>query len=113
MCRNEGSFPTPLEYIDVVRRTNPTLHVLLESRIDDDWNVDGGRELSEPWPDFTQFTTLKNFQMDTRGPGRGIKQHQGPIIYGHRYGQECLKLLNKSKRSIGLLKNRSSMFPEK
>ena len=48
----------PLEYIDVVRRTNTILHVLLESRVDDYWNVDGGREVSEPWPDFTQFTIL-------------------------------------------------------
>ena len=34
-------------------RTNTTLDVLLESRIDY-WNVDGGRELSEPWTGFTQ-----------------------------------------------------------
>ena len=53
---NEESFPVALEYIDVVRRTNTTLDVLVESRIEDDWNVDGGRELSEPWMGFTQFT---------------------------------------------------------
>ena len=53
----EGSFPIPLKYFDVVRRTNTTLDVLLESRIDDDWNVDGCRELSGPWTRFTQFTT--------------------------------------------------------
>ena len=39
---NEASFPIPLEYIDVVRRTNTTLDVLLGSRVDDCWNVDGG-----------------------------------------------------------------------
>ena len=49
---------TPLKYIDVVRRTNTTLDVLLESRTDDDWNVDGDRMLSEPWTCFTQFTIL-------------------------------------------------------
>ena len=35
-----------IEYIDVVKRTNTTLHVSLESCIDDYWKVDGDRELS-------------------------------------------------------------------
>ena len=53
-CRaNDGSFPIPLKYIDVVRRTKT---VLLESRIGDCWNVDGGRELSGRWTCFTQFS---------------------------------------------------------
>ena len=39
---NEESFPIPLEDIHVVRRTNTTLDVLLGSRVDDCWNVDGG-----------------------------------------------------------------------
>ena len=42
---NEGSVRIPLKYIDVVKRTCTTLDVFLESRIDDYWNVDGGREL--------------------------------------------------------------------
>ena len=46
------SFPIPLKYVDVVRRTNRTLDALLESRIDDDWNVDGDQELSGPWTGF-------------------------------------------------------------
>ena len=54
----EETFATPLEHIDVVRRTNTALDVLLECRIDDCWNVDGGQELSEPWDGFTQFTIL-------------------------------------------------------
>ena len=70
--------------IDVVRRTNTTLDVLLESRIDVFWNVDGGRELSGPWTVFTQFTILheKSLQMGTRGLGRDsqkFKQHPGPV----------------------------------
>ena len=42
----EESFPLPFEYIDLVSRTNTTLDVLLESRIDDYWNVDGDGPLS-------------------------------------------------------------------
>ena len=53
---NEESFPTPLRYIDVVRRTNTTLDVLQESRTDDYWSVDGDRNPSEPWTGFTLFT---------------------------------------------------------
>ena len=55
---HERSFPIPLKNIDVVRLKNTTLDVLLESRVDDYWNVDGGRELSGPWTVFTQFTLL-------------------------------------------------------
>ena len=29
-----------------------------ESRIDDYWNIDGSRDLSDSWTDFTQFTLL-------------------------------------------------------
>ena len=54
----EESFPIPLRYIDVVRTTHTTSGVLQESRIDDYWNIDGHRNLSEPWSSFTQFTTL-------------------------------------------------------
>ena len=44
----EESFPIPLRCIDVIRRTNTTLGVLQESRMDDYWNIDGDRNLSEP-----------------------------------------------------------------
>ena len=30
-----------------------------ESRIDDYWNVDGSRELSDSWTCFTQFTLIR------------------------------------------------------
>ena len=46
MCRMEDPFPIPLKYIDVVRRTKTTVDVLLDSRIADHWNVDGGMERS-------------------------------------------------------------------
>ena len=43
---NEGSLPMPNKLIDVIGLTSTTMDVLLESRIDDYWNVDGGWELS-------------------------------------------------------------------
>ena len=55
----EESFPTPLKNIDVSRTTHANLDVNQEKRIDDYWNVDGSRDLSDPWTGFTQFTLLE------------------------------------------------------
>ena len=48
----EESFPIPMKYIDVTRTTHTSLDVLLEKQIDDYWNVDGERELSDAWTGF-------------------------------------------------------------
>ena len=45
----EESFPYPLKYIDVSRTTHTNLDVKQEKRIDDYWNVDGSRDLTDPW----------------------------------------------------------------
>ena len=91
----EGSLLLLLEYIDVVRWTNTTLDVLLERRLGDCWNVNGDRELSEPWNSFAQFTILSE-----KPPGGDIqkfRQHPGPIVYGQKFGRICRKALNKGK----------------
>ena len=54
----EESFPNPLKYIDVMKSTHTDLDVALEKRIDDYWNVDGNRSLSDSWTGFTRFTLL-------------------------------------------------------
>ena len=54
----EESFPTPLKYIDVTRTTHTNFDVMPERRIDDYWNIDGSRRLSDSWTSFTQFTPL-------------------------------------------------------
>ena len=59
------SFLIPLKYIDVSRTTHTNLDVKQEIRIDDYWNIDGSRDLSDPWTGFTQFTLL-----DEKSPGR-------------------------------------------
>ena len=43
----EESFPIRMKYIDVTRTTYTSLDVLLEKQIDNYWNVDGERELSD------------------------------------------------------------------
>ena len=48
----EESFPVPLKYIDVSRTTHTNLDVKQEKPIDDYWNIDGSRDLSDPWTGF-------------------------------------------------------------
>ena len=54
----EETFPFPLKYIDVARTTYTSLDVLLEKNIEDYWNVDGEKDLSDAWDSFTRFMLL-------------------------------------------------------
>ena len=55
----EESFPIPLKYSVASRTTHTNLDVKQEKRIDDYWNIDGSRDLSDPWTGFTRFTFLE------------------------------------------------------
>ena len=68
----EESCLIPLKYIDVTRATSTSLDVMLEKSIDDHWNVDGDRDLSDTWTGFTRFTLLDEKPPDgcTRFTGR-------------------------------------------
>ena len=55
----EESVPIPLKYIDVSRTTQTNLDVKQERRIDDYWNIDWSRDLSDSWTGLTQFTLLE------------------------------------------------------
>ena len=52
----EESFPIPLKYFDVSRTTHTNLDVMQERRIDDYWNIDGSRALSDSWTGFIWLT---------------------------------------------------------
>ena len=67
----EESFPISLKYIDVSRTTHTNLDVKQEKRIDDYWNIDWSRDLSDPWTGFTQLLYWKKKLLaDLCGPGR-------------------------------------------
>ena len=71
----EESFPIPLKYINVTKTTHTNLDVLLESRINDYWNVDVDRNLSDSWTGFTKFTSLtEKLLKDMCGPGSGLQR---------------------------------------
>ena len=60
----EESFLVPLKYIEVTRTTDTTLDVMSEKRIEDYWNVDGDKELSDAWTGFTRFMKLNERPLD-------------------------------------------------
>ena len=89
----DESFPIPLKYIDVSRTTHTNLNVKQEKRIDDYWNIDGSRDLSDPWTGFTQFALLEEKPPDGNMWSWGKKKrenslHPGQIIYGQSSGNQ-------------------------
>ena len=68
----EESFPVPLKkYIDVSTTAHTKLDVKQEKRIDDYWNIDGSKDLSDYCTSFNQFTILEEKPPDGYcGPGR-------------------------------------------
>ena len=59
MTLKKETFPVRLKYVDVTRATHTNLDVLQEKRIDDYWNVDANRCLSDSWKGFTKFSLLR------------------------------------------------------
>ena len=55
----EESFPVPTTYLDVTRTTTHVPGLMLEKHIEDYWNVDGERKLSDAWTGFTKFIVVK------------------------------------------------------
>ena len=67
----EESFPFPRKYIDVSRTTHTNMDVKQEKRIDDYWNIDGSRDLSDPGQvSLSLLFWKKNLQKGICGPGR-------------------------------------------
>ena len=48
----------PVNYIDVQRETKTSIDGLHEATIDDYWNTNGNKSLSEPWIGVTRFELL-------------------------------------------------------
>ena len=89
----EESFPIPPKYIDVPRTTQTNLDVKQEKRNDDCWNIDGSRDLSDPWTGFhTIFYWKKKLLTDICGPGGRLTKRQAtssPDHYDQNSGRNC------------------------
>ena len=99
------------------RWTHTTLDVLLESRIDDDWNLMVARIYRSIGAVSRRSHWMKNIQTDTRRPTsfsdkKKFKQRQGLIIHDQKFGQGCRKLLTEEKNRTAPSRNRSSTMPE-
>ena len=91
----EESFPIPLKHIDVSRTTHTNLDVKQEKRIDDFWNIDGSRDLSDPWTCFTQFILLEDKPPDEyMWSGRRLTRKQLTSRPDHLW-PELWKLMGK------------------
>ena len=97
----EESFPIPLKYIDVSRTTHTNLDVKQEKRIDDYWNIDGSRDLSDPWTGFTQFTLLEEKPPDGyMWSGREINEKQLTSRPDHLMAR-ALEINGKARQAEG------------
>ena len=101
------SLPYPLKYINISRTTHTNLDVRQESRIDDYWNIDGSRDLSDSWTGFTQFTVLEEKPPDgymwsggrlTRRQLTSRRDHSWPELW--RGMSKNAKLREKHKWAI-------------
>ena len=91
----EESFPIPLKYIDVSRTTRTNLDVKQEGRIDDYWNIDGSRDLSDSWTRFPQFILIEEKPPDGHvWSGRRLTRVQG--LFSSVYVDD-LKLAGKKQ----------------
>ena len=120
--QREESFPIPLKCIDVSRSTHTNLDVMQESRIDDNWNIDGSRDLSDSWTGFIQFTLLEEKPPDGKmWSGRRLTRMQLTSRPDHLWPELWTKLERNAMRekqkwsieeSISLsLRTRSSKKP--
>ena len=87
----EDSFPIPMKHTYVSRTSHTNLDVKQEKRIDDYWNIDGSRDLSDPWTGFTQFTLLdekppEGFMWFGERLTKTDGNIQARIIYGQNSG---------------------------
>ena len=95
----EESFPIPLKYIDVSGTTHTNLDVKQERRIDDYWNFDGSRDLSDPWTGFKQ-----NYYIGRKTSRRisvvrgGIDEKTAQIIYGQNPGRKNWRNANLKEK---------------
>ena len=100
----EESFPTPQKYIDVTRTTHTNLDVKQEKRIDDYWNIDGSRDLSDPWTGFTQFALLDEKAPDGNTVVRGEIDEETAHIQARSSMARALEVNGKTCEAEGKAK---------
>ena len=104
----EETFLVPLKNIDVTRATHTNLDVLQEKRIDDYWNVDPNRSLSDSWKGFTKLTMLKE-----KTPKGFLWSGRRPTqICGLKFGPQWEKPLKRERSKNGQTRSQNSIMLE-
>ena len=94
----EETFPIPLKYIDVPRSTHADLDVMQVKRVDDYWNVDANKHLSDSWKGFTKFTLLKeNPPKGYMWSGRRLTKIQSTTRPDHVWPEVWTKISNAAQ----------------
>ena len=117
MCRRK-KHSLFLKYIDVTRSAHTDLDVMQEKKMDDYWNVDSCKHLSDSWRGFTKFTLLieklpKGYTWSRRRLTMiQTKPLPDQIMYGQQYGRKLVKLLRIERSRNEQKKNQSSTMLE-
>ena len=94
----------------MTRETSTTLDVMLERRMDDYWNIEGNRDLSDSWTGFTRFTILDEKPPDgCTWSGERLTKKQttpGPITCGQRWKNMSDAAPRKGKQKWAIEKPR-------
>ena len=80
------------------------MDVKLEKRIDDYWNIDGSRDLSDSWTGFTQFTLLDEKPPDGIYMVRGESNKKTAYIQTRSSMARVMEVNGKERQAEGKAK---------
>ena len=98
MCRKKKHSPFHCN----TRSTYNDLDVVQEKRVDDNWNVDSNRSLSDSWKGLTKFTLLKE------KPSQGINVARSCVA--RCMDKKLVKLLRIERNKNGRKKSQNSIM---
>ena len=113
----EETFPIPLKVFDVKRYTHTNLDVMQEKRIDDYWNVNENRSLSDTWAGFHNIYSAeppKKYLWSGCEEEGGLtdwqkfRRQQDQITRGQKCGQISAKQPKNEKNKKWRMRSRSS-----
>ena len=81
------------------------MDVKQEKRIDDYWNIDGSRDLSDPWTGFTQFTLLEEKAPNGHMLVRGEINEETAYIQARSSMARALEINGKACQAEGKAKS--------
>ena len=113
MPKEETSL-TPLKYIDVSWSTHTDLDVMEEKRVEDYWNVDMNRSLSDSWTGFTKILELKEMHPKGHRWSRErltkVQTTTGPDHVWPEAWTKIGKLLRREKNKNGQTRTQDSIM---